>query len=154
MAKDNEAQAEVDLEAYLAKAPTDLQARFAEYIKDVVGYDPSTAKNKDEAFKEGVRLATALRMVFQASDENRKATALRRKARAEAAEAADEDETPKVKAKKAKPVEEAPAAAPAKAKKAKSGQVTEEAPKAKSGKAKKSKRAAAATADSEDVAPF
>lgn len=63
------------LDSYLGKAPTTLQARFADWLHTEVGYDPNAAKSKAEAFKEGVRLATATRMVFQASDYNRAARA-------------------------------------------------------------------------------
>lgn len=152
MPKDKEEAQEVDLEAYLTKPPTDLQERFADYIVEL-GYDPSAAKTKMEAFKEGVRLAVALRMIFQASPENRSATKARRAERAAAALAApDEDEKPKAKkGKKADPEPEAP-----KAKAGKKAKVAEdEAPKAKAGKGGKGKgRRAAATADEDDVAPF
>lgn len=82
MAKTEEA-AEVDLKSYLEKAATDLQERFADWLldEDIVGYDPSAAKTKEAAFREGVRLATAMRMVFQASPENRAANAERKAAR-------------------------------------------------------------------------
>lgn len=73
--------AEMDLEVYLTKAATDLQERFADWLKDTVGYDPSKAKTKDEAFNEGVRLATALRMAFQRSDENQEVLNARREER-------------------------------------------------------------------------
>lgn len=59
------------LAGYLTKPPTDLQVRFADWIREQVGYDPTAAKNKLEAFEEGVRIATATRMVFQASPENK-----------------------------------------------------------------------------------
>ena len=78
--------AEMDLEVYLTKEPTDLQERFADWLKGAVGYDPTKAKTKDEAFSEGVRLATALRMAFQRSDENQEVLNARREA-AETAEA-------------------------------------------------------------------
>lgn len=73
--------AEMDLEVYLTKAATDLQERFADWLKGTVGYDPSKAKTKDEAFNEGVRLATALRMAFQRSDENQEVLNARREER-------------------------------------------------------------------------
>jgi hypothetical protein len=100
MAKSDEP---VDATTYLDKAPTVLQARFAGWIKDEVGYNPATAKTKAEAFEEGVRLATATRMVFQASDFNREANAAQQAANAKAraaakaakeAEEAEEEEAP------------------------------------------------------------
>ena len=54
MAKTTE---EIDLSAYLEKEATDLQSRFAEWLMENVGYDPSKAKTKQEAFEEGVRLS-------------------------------------------------------------------------------------------------
>jgi hypothetical protein len=64
-----------DPKTYLDKAPTALQRRFADYIVSEVGYNPATAKSKQEAFEEGVRIATATRMVFQASTFNREGRA-------------------------------------------------------------------------------
>lgn len=141
---------EVDLEVYLTKPATDLQERFADWIMEQVGYDPSGAKTKEAAFREGVRIATATRMVFQASPENKEATAAKRQERAEAEGA--EDEAPKTKKVKAAPEPEP--VKPAKGKKAKAAPVTEDTPvKAKKG-AKGKGRRAAATADDEEVAPF
>lgn len=107
----------VDPTTYLDKAATPLQARFGDWIKEEVGYNPTAAKTKEEAFREGVRIATATRMVFQASDYNRSANeesrAQRAKERAERERqaAAEEEATPK-------PVKAAKAPAPAKAAKA------------------------------------
>jgi hypothetical protein len=64
------AETEPDYTAYANKPPTDLQERFAAWIPEVTEYDPSSAKTKQEAFEEGVRLGTALRMEFQRSPEN------------------------------------------------------------------------------------
>lgn len=75
------ATADMDLSVYLEKGPTDLQTRFGDWIVGTVGYDPSRAKTKDEAFREGVRLATALRMPFQRSDENQEILVSRREER-------------------------------------------------------------------------
>ncbi len=62
--------------------PTALQARFAEWLmSDAVGYSPAAAKTKQEAFEEGVRLAVALRIPYQASGHNRRATDEEREAR-------------------------------------------------------------------------
>jgi len=138
---------EVDLEAYLTKPPTDLQDRFADWIMEQVGYDPSGAKTKEAAFREGVRIATAIRIVFQASPENKAATKAKRQA---AVIESDEDEAPKTKAKKAKPE---PSAKPtSKGKKAKAAPDEDEAPKTKAKKGKA--RRTAATADGEEEAPF
>ena len=88
-----EIEPEPDYTVYRTKRPTPLQERFPEWITDKTGYDPSAAKSKQEAFEEGVRLATSLRMQFQASPENREATARLRAAR-EAAAAAEPETTP------------------------------------------------------------
>jgi outer membrane biosynthesis protein TonB len=140
---------EVDLTAYLNKPATDLQERFAEWLMDgdIVGYDPNSAKNKTEAFKEGVRLATAMRMVFQASPENKAANAERKAARG-----AEEEEAP------AKPVKATAKGAPKKA--AKRAPVVEEepeeeeAPAPKKAAVKKKAPAKRRPATDEDEAPF
>lgn len=108
----------VDPTIYLDKGPTTLQARFATWIQEEVGYNPNAAKTKLAAFEEGVRIATATRMVFQASDYNRAETAKERAAREAAAEAAAAaaEEVPAKPAKASKASKAAPAkAAPAKA---------------------------------------
>lgn len=149
MAKTTE---EIDLSAYLEKEATDLQSRFAEWLMENVGYDPSKAKTKQEAFEEGVRLATAMRMIFQASPENREANAARKAAKAEEVE----EEAPAPKAKKsakATPAKKASkkAAAPVEEEE----EPEEEAPAPKKAKAKK---AAAVKkrkpASDDDEAPF
>lgn len=111
-----EAEPEVDYPAYLNKPPTDLQERFPDFIIDKVGYDPQSAKTKDEAFRQGVRLAVALRMSFQASPENREATQARRQERAAQAEVVQEETAAPTKraAKKAAAAPPPPAPAPAK----------------------------------------
>lgn len=68
MAK-KEAVEEVDYTVYADKAATDLQERFGDWLVEQVGLSFST-KKEEVAFKEGVRLATALRMPFQRSPEN------------------------------------------------------------------------------------
>jgi hypothetical protein len=104
---------------YLDKPATPLHDRFGVWIKEEVGYNPSTAKTKEEAFQAGVRLATATRMVFQASDFNRSETAKLRAAResevAAAASAPKAAPAPKATApaKAAKPAKKAAAAVPA-----------------------------------------
>lgn len=137
---------EVNLTGYLNKKPTDLQERFADWLleEDIVGYDPAKAKTKEEAFREGVRLATAMRMIFQASPENRAANAERKAAlKSEVEEEAPAPKKAKkaaaatkaIKAKKAEPVEDDEAIAPPK-------------------KAKKAAKAKRRTTDDEDEAPF
>lgn len=64
---------ELDYTKYLDKEPTDLQSRFGDWILDKVGIEFGTKKETD-AFREGVRLATALRMPFQRSPENQEAS--------------------------------------------------------------------------------
>lgn len=95
----------VDPTIYLDKPATALQERFATWIKEEVGYNPAGAKTKEDAFQAGVRIATATRMVFQASDFNRRANAESQEANRLAREAAA--------AEKAAAAKAAPAAAPA-----------------------------------------
>lgn len=140
------AKEEVDLTAYLTKAPTSLQERYADWLLDetIVGYDPSKAKTKEEAFREGVRLATAMRMIFQASPENKAANDQRASAdpapvkKAAAAKATPAKKTTGKKAAPAPAEEEEP---PAKTR-----------PVAKKGAPKKG--AARRVADETDEAPF
>lgn len=78
---------EGDFTRYASLAPTPLQERFGPWIMEKTGYDPATAKSKQEAFLAGVRLAVALRIPFQASPENKSAAA---QLRAERAKSSDE----------------------------------------------------------------
>lgn len=73
---------EVDYTPYATKPATDLQGRFAAWIPEATGYDPSGEKTKQAAFEAGVRLGTALRMQFQASPENQEVLEERKKAAA------------------------------------------------------------------------
>jgi hypothetical protein len=140
---------ERDLTTYAEKAPTDLQSRFAEWIPDQTGYNPNSAKTKAEAFNAGVRLATALRMVFQASPENQAALEQARAA-AEQAKVDRENAAEEKPAKAAKAAKAAPAkAAPRKGAKAAAAEPA--AAPAKSTR-RPAKKAAAATTDEE--APF
>lgn len=68
---------EVDYTKYADKAPTDLQERFSDWLLEQVGLEFGT-KKEEIAFREGVRLATALRMPFQRSPENQEVLASRR----------------------------------------------------------------------------
>lgn len=109
-----------DYTSYATAKPTPLQVDFTGWITDKTGYDPASAKSKAEAFAEGVRLGVALRIPFQASDENKEATAARKAARAaETSEPKAEasSETAPAKAAKAtkaaaKPATATPEAAP------------------------------------------
>lgn len=101
------AEAETDFTVWAGKPPTDLQARFGPWLLEKVGIEFGTKKETD-AFLEGVRLSTALRIPFQASPENQAVRA------AKASEPKPEKPAKKV-AKAAAPAAEAPAeAAPAK----------------------------------------
>ncbi len=149
MAKTEET--EVDLKGYLTKPATSLQDRFADWLmdEDIVGYDPSGAKTKEAAFREGVRLATAMRMVFQASPENRAANE-----EAKANRGADEAPAPKAKAKKAAD-EEPVKTAGKKSAKAKAKPVEEDEDEAPAKpKVKKAAKKAARKASDDDEAPF
>lgn len=78
---------EIDYTYALGQEPTSLQRRFADFIlSEEVGYDVSKAKSKEEAFREGVRMAVQLRIPFQASAINREATEQERLERAAAKE--------------------------------------------------------------------
>lgn len=94
------AETEPDYTAYADKAPTDLQERFAAWIPEVTEYDPSSAKTKVEAFNEGVRLGTALRMEFQRSPENQE---LLKEKKAAAAAKKAEPKVPGKRGRKPKP---------------------------------------------------
>jgi outer membrane biosynthesis protein TonB len=115
----NEENEVIDFTDYAGKSATALQARFAEWLMgEQVGYDPAKAKTKSEAFAEGVRLAVALRIPFQASPFNREANAASRAEAAKAREeraAAEPEEAPKPApvAKKAPAKKAAAKAAPA-----------------------------------------
>lgn len=128
MTQPEEEYTEPDYTVVIGKPATPLQRRMAEWIRSPeVGYDPTTAKSKLEAFEEGVRIAVAHRMSYQASDHNRNATAVEREERAALAvqRAADREaervrraEERAAKAAAAPVAEEAPAAPAAKAAKA------------------------------------
>lgn len=68
------AEADTDFTVWATKPATDLQKRFGPWILDKVGIEFGTKKELD-AFLEGVRLSTALRIPFQASPENQAARA-------------------------------------------------------------------------------
>lgn len=129
--------------AYKDKTVTTVQQRYADWLIEKLELEFPNAK-AEAAFREAVRLATALRMIFQASPENQEA----REAAAEEREAAQED---KAKAKAAKK------SSKAKAEDEGDEDAEEEAPKAKPAKAAKAAKATpakkatkAAKADPED----
>lgn len=104
--------------------PTPLQARFADWLmSDAVGYSPATAKSKEEAFREGVRYAVALRIPYQASAHNKEATERerieRQEAKALAAKEREEKRAAKAAAKAASAEEPTEQPAPAATKPAK-----------------------------------
>lgn len=100
---------EKDYSEYRDKPPTPLQERFDDWIIEKTGYNPATAKTKQQAFEDGVRLSVYLRIPFQASPENRAATEELRAQRAEEAEALRQQRE-EAKALKAQEREEAAAA--------------------------------------------
>lgn len=61
---------ERDLSAYTTKQATPSLEFYAEWLKDVVGFDPNSVKNRDDAFARGVYLAVTLHRDFQVSPEN------------------------------------------------------------------------------------
>lgn len=105
------------LATYADREPTDLQARFSEWLLDKTGIMPAD----EDSFRAGVRLSTALRMEFQKSPENIAGTEAAREARKarELARSAGSEKTAeerKAKAEeRAKKAEERAAAAKAKA---------------------------------------
>ena len=125
---------EEDYTPYATKAATDLQARLAEWIIEKTGVTFAT-KKEEAAYREGVRLAVALRMKFQASPENQAAIA-------ERAEAAPEKELAAAKTP----------AAPSKASGSRRTPPREAAP-AKAAKATKAAPAKAAKATAAAAAP-
>jgi hypothetical protein len=92
------AEDEMDYPVYAAKAPTQTQARFAQWLIDKCQYSFTTRK-EEAAFRDGVRVATALRMPFQRSPENQEVLLGRR--------VELEEPKPAKIARKPKPVEEA-----------------------------------------------
>jgi hypothetical protein len=106
---------DADIAAYKDKAATAVQTRYADWLIEKLDLEFPNTK-AEAAFREAVRLSTALRMIFQASPENQGARAEARtedkadkksKAKAEQADESD-DETPAPKkrgrpAKAAKP---------------------------------------------------
>lgn len=73
-----------DYTRYRDKEPTELQARFGDWLIEKVELTFGTKKETD-AFLEGVRLATALRMPFQRSPENQAVSPMVRANRSETA---------------------------------------------------------------------
>lgn len=107
--------------AYKDKATTPVQERFSDWLIEKLELEFATPK-AEAAFREATRLATALRMIFQASPENQDARAEAKAEREEATETKAETKANKKSAKAAKPAkdedddaEEAKPAKPAKA---------------------------------------
>lgn len=106
-----------DLSVYADKEATPAQEHFTDWIVEKVGITFATQKEM-VAFREGVRLAKALVMRHQASDENKEFTASQKASRAAAVAAAPAKAPKAPKAAPAAAVEEeeeAPAPKPAKA---------------------------------------
>lgn len=118
--------------AYKEKEPTAVQTRYADWLIEKLSLDFKTPKD-ETLFRESVRLATALRMIFQASPENQ---GVRAETRAEREEAAANKPAKKSKAAKTETDEDETDSKPAK----------------KSAKAKAAKPAAAPAPDAEDDA--
>lgn len=116
---------------YKNKEATTVQERYADWLIEKLQLEFPNPKS-EAAFREAVRLATALRMIFQASPENQEA---RENARSEREEAP----APAKPAKAAKAAKAQPAAAEPEA----------EAPKRKGGRPKKAAASQAATPESD-----
>lgn len=108
-----------DLSVYKDKPATPMQEHFADWIVEEVGIVYGTQKELD-AFRNGVRLAKALVMRFQASDASKEASAelkaereARRAEQEAAAAAAETAPEPEVKPAKAVKSTKAAAAQPA-----------------------------------------
>jgi len=95
-----ETDEELDYSDYKDKPATDLQARFAVWVKEQLGLEFSS-KKEEAAFDEGIRLGTALRIQFQQSPENQADKAEKAEQRA-AKKAAAAEAAPKGKKGKGK----------------------------------------------------
>lgn len=153
--------AEKDYTAYVAKNPTDLQERFTDWLLEKTEYDPAQTKSKMEVFKMAVKLSVALRIPFQASPENQAALEEARAASAQRAEepkparkstkAAAEDAPAKVAARTGRKATKAAAAPAEDEEEAPAAPVTRtRQPAKRAGRG----RAAAASQDAEEEAPF
>lgn len=117
--------------AYKHKEVTPVQERFADWLVEKLDIDFPNSK-AEAAFREAVRLATALRMIFQASSENQEA---RTESRSERQEAKASKASRAAATPPEEPEEEAPPVKAVKAAKA---------------SAKKSAKATAAKADDDE----
>lgn len=90
-----------ELTDYAAHTPSALQRRFADWILDKTGVQPA----EEESFRQGVAIATALRMDFQASEENRQATLAEREERKAAQESGRAERERKAKEREEKAAE-------------------------------------------------
>lgn len=157
---------EKDYTTYADKDATDLQSRLNDWILEKTGYEPED----EDSFFAGVRLATALRMDFQASPENQKVLAERRAAKEEAeeekanapakkrgrpkkakAEEVEEAEDEELEEDEEAEEEETPAPKP-KARRAKKAPAAEKKPAVR--KAAPRKKSKPVADDDEDAAPY
>jgi hypothetical protein len=162
---------EIDYGKYLEANPTQLMTHIEAWLKDKTGFDPKSARTKDEAFATGVYLTVHLRSIHQASSENQDRLAANRQA-ADAADAEKAEKRAERAAAGAKPrgrlpksAAEVPAAEPAapkrrgRAPKAKVTEVIPEVPAAEPAAPKRrgrTRKAAAETAEAppENVTPI
>jgi len=93
---------EPDYAVYSNRTPTSLQRRFGDWLIDKLEVE-FKSKVAEESFREGVRLAVALRIPFQASPENREDTARERQELAEHRAAMAEERTERTAQRKQRP---------------------------------------------------
>lgn len=147
---DEAVENERDLTAYATKPATASLEYYAEWLTEATGYDPGSAKSKQEAFDRAVYLAVSLHRDFQTSPENQEFKERLKAAReAEAEQRATEREEVR-KAKEAEKAEAQRAKEAAAAEKA--AAKPKPAPPAKAAKATKA-AAAPATAAKPTRAP-
>lgn len=159
---------EPDFQVIVDKPMSSLQEHFADWVVTKTGLTFQT-KKEEAAFREGLRIGTALRGVHQTSPENQERLAAARARAAEILAAKEAAPAPVKAVKTAAPAKAAPAkatkAAPAKATKAAKATKTAPAktppaevePPAKRAPAKKTggrRPAAQTTAPDPDEAPF
>lgn len=121
----------VDYGKYLDANPTQLMVHIEKWLKEKSGFDPKTARTKDEAFATGVYLTVHLRGVHQASEENQARLLANRQAAdaADAAKAEARSEKAALRAAKVAPLAEE-TAAPKRRGRAKATEVIPEVPAA------------------------
>lgn len=152
----------VDYGKYLDANPTQLMVHIEKWLKEKSGFDPKTARTKDEAFATGVYLTVHLRGVHQASEENQARLLANRQAAdaADAAKAEARSEKAALRAAKAAPLAEDAPKRRGRAPKAKATEVIPEVPAAEPAVAPKrrgrSRKVAAEPAEAppENVTPI